>query len=381
MDLFTTKELQSLFDKRLSPCVSIFLPTHRAGREIRQDPIRLKNFLREAENRLLSLGLRPVDAKDYLLPAQALLGSEFFWRNQDVGLALFLSEDFFRHYRLPIEFSELAVVADRFQIKPLLPLFAGDGRFYVLAISQNQVKLFEGTRYTVSELELKGIPRSLTEALLSENPERHLQVRTLTAGGSRTAQFHGHGSGAEDSKEDLLRYFRQIDKGVRELLKDQRAPLVLAAVEYLQPIYREASTFPLLLDGGVPGSPDELSAQELHRCALPLARLHFEKAQQKALAQYRELLPTGRCSTDIREILTAAHRGRVEFAFVPVGVQQWGIFDPGPAEVTLHRTAEAGGEDLLNLISIYTILNRGSVYAVPPAEIPDGAPVAVLYRY
>jgi len=46
------------------------------------------------------------------------------------------------------------VVSDRFHLKPLLPLLTGDGRFYILALSQNQVRLLQGTRYSVRGLYL-----------------------------------------------------------------------------------------------------------------------------------------------------------------------------------------------------------------------------------
>lgn len=38
------------------------------------------------------------------------------------------------------------MVDDRFHVTPLLPLLAGDGHFFVLALSQNQIGLLEGTR-------------------------------------------------------------------------------------------------------------------------------------------------------------------------------------------------------------------------------------------
>jgi hypothetical protein len=39
-------------------CISIFMPTHRLGREVQQDPIRLKNLLGEAEEHSLASDLR-----------------------------------------------------------------------------------------------------------------------------------------------------------------------------------------------------------------------------------------------------------------------------------------------------------------------------------
>jgi hypothetical protein len=41
--------------------------------------------------------------------------------------------------------------------------------------------------------------------------------------------FHGLGASADDEKGGLLRYFRAIDRGLHEMLREERAPLMLAA--------------------------------------------------------------------------------------------------------------------------------------------------------
>ena len=87
-----------------------------------------------------------------LEPASKLLQDSHFWQHQSDGLAIFLSSNRARRYRLPLNFAELVVVADHFHISPLLPLFTGDGQFYILALSQNEVRLLLGTRYSVSEV-------------------------------------------------------------------------------------------------------------------------------------------------------------------------------------------------------------------------------------
>jgi len=51
-----------------------------------------------------------------------------------------ISPEVFLYYRLPIEFQELVVVSDQFHLKPLLYLINNDGRFYLLALSQNDVR-------------------------------------------------------------------------------------------------------------------------------------------------------------------------------------------------------------------------------------------------
>ncbi|HEU19168.1 MAG TPA: hypothetical protein ENO00_07295, partial [Deltaproteobacteria bacterium] len=183
MNIITLDELKVLLAGQQGLCVSLFMPTHRRGRETEQDPIRFKNLLRQAEEHLQSKGLRSPEAMEMLKPAQRLLNDPVFWRHQSDGLAVFVSSEGCRHYSLPLLFEELAVISDRFHLKPILPLFTGDGHFYILALSQKQVRLLEGTRYTVDEIDLEGMSTSIAEVLQYERFEKQLQFHTGTAGG------------------------------------------------------------------------------------------------------------------------------------------------------------------------------------------------------
>jgi hypothetical protein len=388
MDILTRSELRTLTRKPKGWCVSIYMPTHRVGAEIQQDPIRLKNLLAEAEEHLLTRGLRTTEAKELLESAGRLLQDSLFWQRQSDGLAVFLSPEAFRYYRLPFDFKELVVVSDRFHIKPLLPLLSGDGRFYVLALSQNEVRLLQGTRYSVSEVALEGVPESLAEALRYEGPEKRLQFHTSTrtpgGKGERPAIFHGHGvASADDPKGYISRYFHQIDEGLHSLLQGEQAPLVLAGVDYLLPIYREANTYPHLVDEGIEGNPEELRAEELHEQAWAIVQPRFLAVQKEDAAQYRQLAGAGseQASNDLKEIVPTAYHGRVETLFVAVGLQQWGTFDSATNAVQLHREVKPGNEDLLDFAAVHTLLNRGTVYAVEPEKVPDDTLLAAMFRY
>jgi len=194
--------------------------------------------------------------------------------------------------------------------------------------------------------------------------------------------FHGQGVGAEVPKKDnILRYFHLLDKGLAELLRDKRAPLVLAGVDYLFPIYREANSYPYLLDEGVSGSPEGLSADELHNEAWAIVQPCFQKAQQDAVALYRQSVGTGLASSDVKEIIPAACHGRVGSLLVALGFQQWGVFDYDSDEVILRQEAEPGDEDLSDLAAIQTFLNGGAVYVVSPEDVPDSGQMAAVFRY
>jgi len=379
----TRDEVRLLLQQSPGPCVSIFLPTHRAGAEIQQDPIRLKNLLGEAETKLSGGGLRHAQAQAILEPARKLLNDTFFWHYQSDGLALFLSSDLFRYHRVPLEFTELVVVTHRFHIKPLLRLFTGDGMFYVLALSQNEIRLLQGTRHRVDEVELEHVPASLRDALKYDDPEKQLQFHTPApvGRGRRAAIFHGHGAGVDDAKDKILRYFRQINGGVQELLKDEQAPLVLAGVDYLFPIYKEANTYRHLMSEGIPGNPEALRPAELHERAWSIVKPYFRKVQDEAAARYRRLAGSGQASHDLETILSASYQGRVDELFVAVGVQKWGTFDPNLSAAQFHAKSEPGDEDLLDLATLQTLLNGGAVFALEPEMMPDEAPLAAIFRY
>ncbi len=382
MDVLNRDELRSLIEEGGSQCVSLYLPTHRAGAEVQQDPIRFKNLLKQAEERLVKNGMRRAEAQQRLAPAQRLLVDKNFWQHQSDGLALFASPKGTRHFRLPFEFSELVVVTDRFHIKPLLPLLSGDGRFYILALSQNQVRLLQGTRFSVTEVNLDSLPKNLADALGFEEREKQLQFHVAAQG---AAIFHGHGGGGTDEavhKKDLLRYFRRVDKGLQDLVHGERVPLVLAGVDYLLPIYREANTCADLMDEGIVGNPDGLKAGELHAKAWAVLEPHFAKEQRRKADQYQELIGTGKASHDLRHIVPAAWQGRVDSLFVAVGVQRWGRFEASAGDVVVHESHEPGDQDLLDLAAVQTLVHAGRVYAVEPAQVPDsGDPAAAVFRY
>jgi hypothetical protein len=382
MNLLSIDELTALAEKPEGACVSIFMPTYRMSTETLQNPIRFKNLMQQAEEKLVTGGLRGQAARDLLEPARKLDDYQF-WQHQSDGVAIFISTNVFRYYCLPLNLEELVVVSDRFHLKPLLPLFTGDGSFYILALSQNQVRLLQGTRYSVSEVELEDVPQSIAEALKYDDPEKQFQFHTGTpqVGGDRPGMFHGQGAGNDEQKDRLLRYFRKVNEGLQKLLKNQQTPLVLAGVDYLLPIYKQANTYPHLLEEGITGNPDELKAEDLHSPAWEIMQPYFEKSQQDVVNRYQELVGTGQTANTIQEVVPAAYYQRIESLFVPVGVQQWGLFNPGNSQIQLHQNHEPGDDDLMDLAAIHTLLNGGTVYAVEPENVPNEAPLAAVFRY
>ncbi len=365
MDILSGNELETLMLRQVGICVSIYMPTIRKGSETQQNQIRYKNLLRNAENQLSLSELRPSEIKDMLAPAQELSGNTPFWRNQSDGVALFLSPGLFKYYRMPQSFKELIVVTDRFHIKPLIPVLASDTEFYILAISQKNVRLLKCSLQHAEEMDLKGVPENLAEALNLDNFEKRIQRHT----------------GSEDIKSNIFQYFQQVDKGLREVLRDKKVPLIFAGVEYLFPIYREANTYPHLASRGISGNPEGLNPDVLLEAAQPVVETLLEAKRDYALSQYRQDAGTGFTSGNVKEIVRSAFHGRVGILFVPVGVQQWGTFNVVTDEVVLGKNADVSNEDLLDLAAIQTMTNGGTVYAMDREKMPDDSSLAAIFRY
>jgi hypothetical protein len=251
-----------------------------------------------------------------LAPLRRLVNDGLFWQYQSDGLALYSRPGWWRALRVPLDLPELAVVADRFHISPLLPLLTGDGHFFVLALSQHQIRLLEGTRDRLEEVHLPGVPLGVRDPLQGREAQKQLQLYVADRGGvAARGIFSGHGSAGDLQKDQVLRYFRKVNRALREVLAGERAPMVLAAVEHLAPLWRQVNTYPHLVDQVLAGSPEELGRQDLHARAWAVVEPRFLQAQGEAAGTYHQLAGSGLTSRDPREIIRAAKEGRVETLF------------------------------------------------------------------
>lgn len=381
----TREEIQNLLQTPGSPCVSIYMPTIRAGAETQQNPIRLKNLLRRVQERLVETGMKDTDAAELMTPVRELVDDQTFWQTQGDGVAIFRSPEVFKTFRLPATLDENAVVENRFHLKPLFSLMSGDGRFYILALSLKNVRLIAASRHSAQEVELPpDVPRSFNEAM-GDLTRRYSQFQAGTSAKTvaRSPIFHGHGTGEDDLKAEIVQFFNLTDKALLKHM-DRDAPVVLAGVEYLLPRYHETTEHPKVLEEGLTGNADGLSAEQLRDAAWEIVEPYFLEDRRRAAERYGDLSGTGRASSRYDEILPAAHDGRVDTLFVARGVRLWGSYDLQKREVHLEEdqtTQRNHSEDLLDLAAVQTFLNGGTVYAVPQQEVPDGQAMAAIFRY
>ncbi|MBN1401841.1 MAG: hypothetical protein JXA74_13445, partial [Anaerolineae bacterium] len=264
---------------------------------------------------------------------------------------------------------------------------SADGTFYVLALSQNEVRLLEGSRFAVQQVELDDVPESLADALKWDDPETTLQWHNGTGtrtGRRRMAMFHGHGyDDATAHRDHILRYFQQVARGIEEILSDEHAPLVLAGVDYVLAIYREAAPHAYISEEAIIGNQEQTSDRELHRQAWAIVEPLFKEEREAARAQYEMRAGQGSdlASSDICEIVWAAQDGRVETLFVALGVQRWGLLEAHKRDISLLDEWLPQAVDLLDLAAARTLSQGGNVYAVAPDDVLGQADAVAVFRY
>ncbi|MFH2052017.1 MAG: hypothetical protein ABIK96_06070 [bacterium] len=364
------------------PHLSIYLPTHRAGRNVRQDPIRLKNLIREAEADLLKLGLKPEESHAFLAPVRALLDSSGYWEHQLDGLALFLDGDGLRDFQCPRRFDEFRFVGEHFHLKPLLPLLRWETSFHLLALSLNKVALYEVTADALEEIDAGDIPASLADALGHDVEEPSLQhhAGARPGPGRETGIFHGPGAGDDDKTGEIIKFLQLVDDGLRARLKNLQAPVVLAGVDKLIHRFHDLSKHQGLIPGGVAGNPDSLESRRLHEEAWEVARGVLGAPARRAAERFVELRGTDRASAKLQEIGRAAAAGRVESLLIAADRTVWGTLE-GDGSVEVHDEFQEGDVDLLDRLAVLGLRNGAEVIARQASRLPDGVAVGAVMRY
>jgi len=402
--LLDTTTIAALMGESQWPCVSLYLPTHRAGAGTDEDKLRLKNLLSQAYNRLVAEGMRGPEADRLLEPVSAILINDSFWRGVTPGgMAFFASERGIRTFVFDTPVAEQFVVGDRFYLRPLFTAHTGEMRFFALAIGKGGWRLFAADRASIEPVEVKGAPLSLADETKYDVEQDDLQSVTFASpqqvahSGRATAVFHGHGGEKDTETRQFENYIRHVEAAVtRTLGAENEVPLVLLGVDYELARYRDTNTYAGLSDARVEGAVDTLTPWEIHLRALAALEPEIEAWITRDLEALTEAEGSPLVVHDPAEIVSAAAAGRVRMLFFDETAGPFGTFDPSTFSVIARSDTEpphlreippAGeaaadeyGWDLVDLAAIETVRHGGEVHAF----VGEGAPVhgaVALLRY
>lgn len=359
-------DITALMEHDQAPAVTIYLPTHTAGREIRQDPARLKNAIASARAQLVETGMRDPDAGLLLRPVDELIADSDFWRHQSRGLAIFVAPGLQRVIRVPVELPERVVVGRHFHLRPLLPLLAAEGTFFVLTMSAHRARLFQATKFGMTELDA-GLPPGIPLYRESAGPS---DARDSAEGPDP----------AEETTSDELRkqqssdYVRTAALALKRILADRKEPIVLAADPKVEGILRSNVQLKTLVPETIQKNPDAMAEEELHQTAYAMVKPLFDRDRQAALERIHMLLGSGggKALLEPGAALGAALEGRVDSLLLAEeedDADQPAVPNSGAQAEMIERAAAAA------------LRTGGAVHLVRQSEMPERAVLAASLRY
>ncbi len=382
MKLPSKSQIESLHRIRQPYCISIYIPTHRAGNEVlqKQDKLALKNQIKEVTRKLEAHGLTSIEIENRLEPVKKMIFDTEFWRHQFDGLAIFLAKDVFEIFLLPIHFEVFNFVGEEFYLKSLLPIFSGDGNFYLLALDLEHINLYECSRYTIRKLVTEDIlPSRMEEVVGFEFEQKNMQVRSQQKG---QASYHDSGSTNEERKNEIKRFFKAINKGLVKSLNRQNIPMLVASQEYLFPIYKEVNSYKKLVSKPIKCNPSALNIFALQELAWEAVKPIFDQEKFNKIEQFKANQDTDKTSSLLQDILQGAIHGKVDALFCEEREDFSGIFDPEKNKVILYDSGHIPDFSLMNLAALQTFLNGGKVYLMENEEMPNPyAKINALFRY
>lgn len=383
MDLLLDTDLTQLAEPG-NPSVSLFSPTHRFGEGVKADRIRWKNLVDAVDSALREDGHRRPDVDQLLAPARALHEDALEWQHMSDGLAMFLRSGWHRSFRVPVTLAEVGAVGDRFVLAPLVRILSDDEHFLLLAISQSQVGLWEGSRYHLDPVNLPDVPESLRDVVEPAEPRSDTMARSAdraTRGGP--AVFYGHGAADDQHKQnEVVKFVRHVASGLADYLADQRLPLVLVGLEPMLSTYRSVASYGRTLGDEVRRSPDGMSADELHSAAWPLVADHLAQSARHVEDQFAAAHGTGPATSDPERVSRAAADGRVDTLFLAGNPWCWEQAASQPSTVIrLGRDPDFAHCELLDRATVDTVVNGGRVLVTQGPTAPGGGDVAALLRY
>ncbi len=367
VDMPTAKQIGELNQVRSDACISIYLKTTPLTQDIGESRIRLGQMVKTAITQLEESGL----AKRRIWPLEEhfdhLLDDDDFWAHQANSLAILVTPEVIRTYRLANDLTDIVEVSDRFHLKPLLRAISFPNAAHVIAVSENAVRLIEvSANLPAIEIRVPDMPKDAASAVGKAS------INTSSPG----RRVHA----LEGQKVRLGQYIRKIDAALRPILAKSDMPVVLAATLPVESLFRSISSI-TLLPQTIVTSPDNMSDAELATAARPVMDAYYESQIKEFRDTFEQRAGQNRTTSDISDAARAATFGGIESLLIDIDSVTNGLIDEETGAVTLQDKGDAVNYGVVDEIAGRALRSGARVMAVRKADIPGEKELAAILRY
>ncbi|MBL8905884.1 MAG: hypothetical protein JNM20_04325 [Rhizobiales bacterium] len=368
VDLPSLAELKALISTRADACLSIYVQTTPQTQHVAQSRVQYGNLVRDGLKLMEEAGIDKRRRALLETECAALGADDEFWKYQAHSLAVLATPDNLKSFRLATSVKDTVQVADRFLLKPLLRAIAFPQTAYILALSENAVRLIKiFPDLPPTEVKVAGLPQSAADAA------GRASINNLTQN-TRLAN-------AEGQTVLLRQYARQVDSALRPVLSGQDLPLILAATQPLDAIFRNLNSYPALLKPAIVASPDRMNESELAGAARPILDQYYREEAAAALGQFEARLGERRATSDLAEIARAATAGAVSLLMVDIDKTIEGRVSDADGALSLAGKPAPMDYDIIDEIAGRAILHGAKFLALRAPDLPGNSSLAAILRY
>jgi len=363
--------LADLKARQDDPAISILMPTHRSFPDNRQDPITLKNLVRQTEERLLS----QMDKRE-VWPIMEAINAEVEAHDHShnlEGLALFAGAGGADIVRLPFEVNERAIIDHNFTTRDITRGMFDAVNYFIVVISREYGRLFQAYNDRVVHV-------------FDRNTD--LQGYSFPIKNNSLYSTSGHDRSQAPSEDNLLKEFLNVvDKSLQEIQRmrgSDRLPVIVVGDVRNVAMFKQLCDRPDDIVGEVTNAADlEADAATLVADAQQAVSSHRDAAETGAMDQRGRAQGANRLLTDLSDIYRSTCEGNAERLYVRRGYIQPGVIDTESRTVTASEDATVDGvtDDVVDELIELVQAQGGDIAFLSMRTLGDEAPLALQRRY
>lgn len=366
MDAVTLSQLRK---PRPFPAVSVLMPTYRRAPQNFQDPIRLRNLLTEVRRRLREDDRISAGTADAVVKGLEEAADEIDFGHAEDGLVLFAAPDGEHHvFKVAQPVEERVVVDTTFATRDLVAAFTRTTRYWLLVLSDQQTRLWDGEAERLTEVTEAGFP--LSHVLPDGADERPGKL-------SRPPR--------EQADERRRQFFREVIDSLTAVMSRERRPLIVAGTTRDQAYFDDTAGQSVSVAGWIDGAHEARTPHELTELAKPALDAYEDLREVALLAELEAARNARRYATGLEQVVDLVAEGRGAHLIVERGYYAPAVWsEEGVIPVEGPPGSLRGGDVVDDAVDnvIETALDYGGeVTFVSDGFLVDHERIALVTRY
>jgi hypothetical protein len=355
------EQLQRLATEKNTPCVTISLNTHRTYPDNASDEIKLKNLLKEAEDRVIAeFGKRPVAL---LLEKIESVATELDVNYNLDSLHIFLSNETKQIVKSAWPTSNEGVhISDSFAVRSIIKSYNRSESYLVMLFSQSGVQLYE----------------ALNDGIIQE-------IRNEDFPFSENRHYNTHSDKGSDPKhlDDLVREFlNKVDKALVKVHNETDLNCVVICTEDNYSRLQQVADKPSIYLGYSAIDYNKTETHQIVKQSWEIIKSQQKERRSKAIAEIKEAVAQSKVLTDLQEIFQASIDGRADLLIVHQDFSQAVLMTSDRTfELTNDRTEQNAIDDIISNIAWEVLSKKGRVFFTSQDEIKELGNIVLKTRY